>query len=359
AVEFVGDVLASSRDWLTQTFASERAHGVLSPWVLHTGLGPDNAGSGFMTQVIGVAVQEGGMPIPRGGGARLVDALVRLIEDNGGACETGRDVERVLLRDGKAAGVRTADGEEIAAERAVIANVTPSQLYGRLVDGHAELGRRFRYGRSEMQIHFALSEPPRWDGDERLAQTAIVHLTPGLDGVSRAVNEAERGLLPAEATVVVGQPLTIDPGRAPEGAGMLWIQLQELPWHVRGDAAGELDVGDGTWTEELRERYADRIQARIAEHIPNLESSILGRTVLSPADLQSANVNLHHGDPYGGSLALDQNFLWRPLASQPGHKTPVENVWHIGASTHPGPGLGGGSGALVAAELLERSLPRR
>jgi len=62
-VEFTGNVLASSRDWLTQTFASESARGVLAPWVLHTGLGPDDAGSGFMTQVIGVAVQEGGMPI--------------------------------------------------------------------------------------------------------------------------------------------------------------------------------------------------------------------------------------------------------------------------------------------------------
>ena len=358
AVEFTGNVLASSRDWLTQTFASERAHGVLAPWVLHTGLGPDAAGSGFMTQVIGVAVQEGGMPIPRGGGARLVDALVRLVEDHGGSCETGRDVERVLVRDGKATGVRLADGEEIAAARAVIANVTPTQLYGRLVDGHEELGRRFRYGRSEMQIHFALSEPPRWEGDERLGSTAIVHLTPGLDGVSRAVNEAERGLLPAEATVVVGQPLTMDPGRAPEGAGLLWIQLQELPWHVKGDAAGALDAGDGTWTEELRERYADRIQARIARHVPNLESSLRRRVTLSPADLQAANVNLHQGDPYSGSLALDQNLLWRPLPSSPGHSTPVKGLWHIGASTHPGPGLGAGSGTLVAKHLLRRRLWR-
>ena len=354
AVEFTGNVLASSRDWLTQTFASERARGVLAPWVLHTGLGPDAAGSGFMTQVIGVAVQEGGMPIPRGGGARLVDALVRLIEAHGGSCEAGRDVERIVVRDGRATGVRFADGEEAAAEKAVIANVTPTQLYGRLVDGHGELGRRFRYGRSEMQIHFALSEPPRWDGDERLAQTAIVHLTPGLDGVSRAVNEAERGLLPAEATVVVGQPLTIDPGRAPEGAGMLWIQLQELPWHVKGDAAGELDAGDGTWTEELRERYADRIQARIARHVPNLDSAVRSRVVLSPADLQAANVNLHQGDPYSGALALDQNLLWRPLPSRPGHSTPVKGLWQIGASTHPGPGLGAGSGTMVAKQLLRR-----
>ncbi|HSB37912.1 MAG TPA: NAD(P)/FAD-dependent oxidoreductase, partial [Gaiellaceae bacterium] len=330
SVEFTGNLLVSSRDWLTAAFPSERVHGLLAPWVLHTGLGPDAAASGFMTQVIAVAVQEGGMPIPRRGGARLVDALARLIEDHGGSCETGRDVERVLVREGRASGVRLAGGEELGAARAVIANVTPTQLYGRLLEGLvgpvAERGRRFRYGRSDMQIHFALSEPPRWEGDERLGQTAIVHLTPGLDGVSRAVNEADRGLLPAEATVVVGQPLTMDASRAPEGAGLLWIQLQELPWHVKGDAAGELETGDGTWTEELRERYADRIQGRIARHVPNLESALLKRVALSPADLQAANVNLQQGDPYSGSLALDQNLLWRPFPGSPGHATPVKGL---------------------------------
>jgi phytoene dehydrogenase-like protein len=159
--------------------------------------------------------------------------------------------------------------------------------------------------------------------------------------------------------VVVGQPLTMDASRAPDGKGILWIQLQELPWHVKGDAAGELDVGNGTWTEDLRERYADRIQARLARHIPNLESSIVARTALSPADLQAANPNLVHGDPYSGSLDLDQNFLWRPFAGQPGHRTPVDRLWHIGASTHPGPGLGAGSGTLVAQQLLEPSAPAR
>ena len=365
AAAFAGRMLVSSRDWLTETFESERAHGLLAPWVLHTGLGPDAAASGFMTQVIAVAVQEGGMPIPRGGGARLVDALVALIRDRGGVCETGRDVEQVVVENGAAVGVRLSDGEVVRAARAVVANVTPTQLYGRLLtDGVvpaplAERGRRYRYGRSEMQIHFALSEPARWDGDERLGRTAVVHLTPGLDGVSRAVNEAERSLLPAEATIVVGQPLTIDPTRAPDGAGMLWIQLQELPWQVKGDAAGELSVGDGTWTDELRERYADRIQARIAQHVPNLKSSLLKRVVLSPSDLQAANVNLHRGDPYSGSLALDQNFLWRPFAESPGHRTHVARLWHIGASTHPGPGLGAGSGTLVAKQLLEPPLRAR
>jgi phytoene dehydrogenase-like protein len=346
ALDFTGKLLVSARDWLEETFASPRAHGVLAPWVLHTGLGPEAPGSGYMAQVIAVAVQEGGMPIPRGGGAKLADALVSYIRARGGTCELGVRVERV-----SSGGVRTSTDARITAERAVVCNVTPTQLYGKLLDLPA---RPFRYGRSEMQIHYALSEPPQWGGDERLGKTAIVHLTPGLDGVSRAVNEAERGLLPAEATVVVGQPLTMDTSRAPDGKGLLWIQLQELPWHVKGDAAGELDVGNGTWTEELRERYADRIQARLARHIPNFESSILARTVLSPSDLQAANVNLVHGDPYGGALALDQNFFWRGT-----HRTPVPGVWQVGASTHPGPGLGGASGAIVAAQLLEPPLTKR
>ena len=364
-VAFGAGVVQSSRDWLRDTFRSDGAHGLLAPWVLHTGLGPDAATSGFMTRVIAFAIEAGGMPIPRGGGARLVDALARLIQDHGGVCEPTADVERILVADGRATGVGVVGGRAIVATRAVICNVTPTQLYGRLLSTAdvpadvAEPGRRFRYGRSEMQIHFALSEPPRWDGDERLARTAVLHLTPGLDGVSRAVNEAERGLLPAEATVVAGQPLTIDETRAPPGKGIFWIQLQELPWHVKGDAAGELDVGDGTWTESLRERYADRIQARIARHVPNLQSSILHRVALSPADLQAANVNLERGDPYSGSLALDQNFLWRPFAQQPGHRTPVDRLFHIGASTWPGPGLGAGSGMLVAQELLRPPLPRR
>lgn len=365
AAAFLGEVLRSSRDWLETAFASERAHGVLAPWVLHTGLGPDQAASGFMTQVIAVALQEGGMPIPRGGGAKLAEALVQLIRDHDGVCETDRDVERVLVRNGRAVGVRLTDGETVEAERAVVASVTPTQLYERLLADAdvpapvVEGARGFRYGRAEMQIHYALSEPPRWDGDDRLAQTAIVHVTPGLDGVSRAVNEAERGLLPAEATIVAGQPLTIDGSRAPEGKGILWIQLQELPWRIKGDAAGELETGRGEWTDELRERYADRIQARLARHVPNLESSILERVALGPHDLERANVNLRHGDPYGGALALDQNFLWRPFPGDPGHTTPVERLWQIGASTWPGPGLGGGSGTLVAQKLLEPPLSQR
>ena len=75
ARDFAGRLLVSARDWLESTFASRKAHGVIAPWVLHTGLGPEAAASGYMAQVIAVAVQEGGMPIPVGGGAKLADRL--------------------------------------------------------------------------------------------------------------------------------------------------------------------------------------------------------------------------------------------------------------------------------------------
>jgi phytoene dehydrogenase-like protein len=364
-VEFAGTLLTTCRDFLTETFVSPQAHGLLAPWVLHTGLGPDAAASGFMTRVIAVAIELGGMPVPRGGGVVLVEALAGIVGDAGGACETGKDVERILVRGGRAAGVVLAGGEVVEAGEAVVANVTPTQLHDRLLAGSPAQqkatapARRFRYGRGAMQIHMALSEAPKWAGDERLGRTAIVHVTPGLDGVSRAVNEADRGLLPAEATIVCGQPCAVDPSRAPEGASILWIQLQELPSRPKGDAAGELDVGDGSWTDQLRERYADRIQARLGRQIENLDSALLARVVLSPADIEAANVNMVGGDIYSGSCALDQNLIWRPRPELPGHKTPLDGLYLIGASTHPGPGLGAGSGTLVAKELLKPPLPRR
>jgi phytoene dehydrogenase-like protein len=337
-VEFTGTTLVSARDWLTETFDSEPARGLLAPWVLHTGLGPDQASSGFMAQVIGFALEVGGMPVPRGGGVRLVEALAGIVRDAGGTLETGRDVAHVLVREGKAIGVRLADGAVFEATRAVLANVTPQQLYGRLLGGEEP---RFRFGRGEMQIHLALDQPPRWEGDERLARTAIVHVTPGLDGVSKAVNEADRGELPEEATIVVGQSMAVDPSRAPAGKWIVWIQLQELP--SRFD-----------WTEDARERYADRIVSRLARQLTNVESACLKRVVLSPRDIEAANVNMVGGDIYSGSCALDQNLIWRPRPSLPGHRTAVEGLWHIGASTHPGPGLGAGSGTLVAKQLLRK-----
>jgi phytoene dehydrogenase-like protein len=363
-LDFVHELLGTSREWLESTFRSEKVHGLLAPWILHAGLGPESAGSGFMNKVMAVALQLGGMPVPRGGGARLADALVQLIRDHGGTLELETHVDKVEVENRTATGV-TVRSRRIGTRHAVICNVTPQQLYLQLLDravvpewAQRNAGR-FRYGRADMQIHLALSEAPGWPGnDPRFLRTAIVHVNDGLDGVSRAVNEAERGLLPADPTVVVGQPVAVDPSRAPQGRWILWLQLQELPNRPRGDAAGSLDTGNGTWTESLRERYADRIIAKLAKQIPNLPSAILKRVVFSPADLERHNVNLVGGDPYSGSCAANQFFVLRPLPGLPGHQTPISRLYHIGASTHPGPGLHGTSGLLVAKRLLGHGFKR-
>lgn len=356
---FFGRAMRSSRDWLTTEFRGTLARGLFAPWVLHVGLSPESSASALMNKLVLFSLEQVGAPMVEGGSLRIVEAFERLIVANGGSIRTDADVSEIIVRAGRAAGVRLANGSTVSARRAVVASVTPTQLYGRLLpdvplpEGVRQEAAEFHYGRGEMQIHLALSAPVRWP-DVALDDVAMIHVTAGMDAVSRAVNEAERGLLPADATIVVAQPTVIDPTRAPPGQAILWIQLQELPrdGQVQGDALGTIDVpADGRWTEQLREAYADRIVARLSAIVPGLTESILGRHVLSPADLERMNINLVGGDPYSGACSLDQFMLWRPASTPGNHTTSIDRLYHIGASTHPGPGLGGMSGYMVASAI--------
>ena len=108
---------------------------------------------------------------------------------------------------------------------------------------------------------------------------------------------------------------------------------------------------DGRWTESVRERFADRVENILSAHIDGLRDSVLARRVYSPSDLEAMNINLVGGDPYGGFCGLDQFFIWRPFKTSVNHRTHVAGLYHIGASTHPGPGLGAGSGFQLAQSL--------
>ncbi len=356
-VEFFGEAMGSCRGWLNTHFESELARTLFAPWILHTGLSPDAAISGHMGKLIAFSLETAGMPVVEGGSYQLVAAFLALLKDQGGRVECNADARKILVNNGKAVGVRTADGRQFEASEAVICNVTPTQLYGQLLaKNHSTTKLRdaatsYRYGRADMQIHLALDAPPQWVNPD-LNNVPMVHLTEGLTGITRSIAEANSGLLPALPTLVVGQPIALDPSRAPKGKWILWIQLQELPRVVLGDALAEIKIPEsGEWTDELREQFADRVLQRLALVIPNLHASILARTVLSPRDLESMNMNLVGGDPYSGDCSIDQFFLWRPLPTTKNHETPIDNLYHIGASTHPGPGLGGGSGYMLGKLL--------
>lgn len=362
---FAADSLETFRRWSERALRSDLARALIAPWVLHSGLGPDDAGSALIGKLTFACVVSGGMPVVKGGGSRLVAALANVIEQHGGRLMTNTQVERVLVqgngRRQRATGVQIAGGRVFHAREAVVCNVTPQQLYGRLLDNVAtplrERAESYRYGRGDMQIHFALSAPPAWRAPE-LRNVPLVHLTESMEQVCASVTEANNGLLPARPTLGIGQPTVADPSRAPAGGWILWIQMQELPTRLKGDAAGEIIVpADGRWNEAVREAFADRVQARLECVMPGLGERVVGRRAYSPADLEALNCNLVGGDPYSGVCSPDQFFWLRPFAGSHGaraHRTPLSNVFHVGASTHPGPGLGAGSGFMVAQQLSAR-----
>ena len=349
-----GRALAPARGWLESGYNSPMVQALWAPWVLHTGLTPESAYGAQMGKVIAFALEAAGAPVVKGGAGQAVSAFAALIAERGGETRTGVDVDRIVIRGGVAHGVVTASGEEIEAG-SVICSVAPGQLHGRLlrdVTPKAETAqslRGYRHGRGDFQLHYAIDGPIRWK-TPGLEDVALIHLADGVDSVSKSSNEAERGMLPQTPTICVGQPHRLDPARCPQGKSVLWIQIPDAPRFVKGDAAGVIAT-NGSWDEATREAFADRIEAILARHIEGFPVCVVGRRAYSPADLEALNINLVGGDPYGGSCALDQFFIWRPFAGTVNAATEIRNLHHIGASTHPGPGLGGVSGYLAARRL--------
>jgi phytoene dehydrogenase-like protein len=348
----------SGRAYARREFRGHEVDHLYAPWLLHAGLSPDNAAGGLMTPLFAATLHGAGLPVVNGGAGRFVAAFQSLLASLQVDVKTNCEVEHILVADGRAVGVEAA-GHTLRARRAVLASVTPAVLYNRLlpegaVDPDLRVeAARFRHGRAAMQIHVALSEPLGWT-DSRLGRVPLIHLSDGSASTGIACAEAEAGLLPRHPTIVVGQQFLLDASRVPAGAAALWIQLQEVPFAPRRDSAGELDTTHG-WTKALAEGYANRVVDRISAHAPDLRRKIRMIDVLTPHDLQAHNPNAVNGDPYGGSAELDQSLLWRPLPSLGRHATPVAHLWHIGASTHPGPGLNGGSGHLVATTLVRNA----
>lgn len=347
-----GAALAPARGWL-ERYHSPTVQALWAPWVLHTGLTPESAYSGKMGRVIAFALEAAGAPVVKGGAGQAAAAFRKLIEEKGGTVRTGADVDRIEVTKGHVTGVTLASGETIATG-SVLASVAPGQLMQRLLRDvnlpeDRAAAQAFRHGRGNFQLHYALDGPVEWLSPG-LEDVALIHLADGIDSVSKASNEAERGLLPATPTICVGQPHRLDPSRCPEGKAILWLQIPDAPRVIKGDAAGAIETTP-EWTESIREAFADRIERILSRHIKGFDRIRLARRAYSPADLAAMNINLVGGDPYGGACSIDQFFLWRPFPQSTDGTSLVRGLRHIGASTHPGPGLGGGSGYLAAKAL--------
>jgi len=192
----------------------------------------------------------------------------------------------------------------------VIASVTPSALYGRLLrpDAVAPRLRRaaaaYAYGPGTMMVHLALRGPVPWRAGEDLARFAYVHVAPFVDDLALTYAHSCAGILPAEPMLVVGQTSAVDATRAPAGEHVVWVQVRTLPGAISGDALGEIGARD--WAAAA-EPYADRVIAKLERYAPGIGGLVRGRAVLSPADLQRLNPNLAGGDSLAGSMHLRQN----------------------------------------------------
>ena len=348
---WIGRAMVPARGWLETNYQSPLTQALFAPWVLHCGLTPESTYSAQMGKVVAFALEAAGAPVAKGGAAQAARAFKALIEENGGVLRTGADVERITTKDGRVTGVRLVSGEAIAAT-SVLASVDPAQLYGRLLEGaylpqDRAAVQQFRHGRGDFQLHYALDRAPEWLSPG-LEDVALIHLSDGIDAVSKSANEAERGMLPVVPTICVGQPSRLDPSRCPPGKAVLWLQIPDAPRVIKGDAGGEIAGKD--W-DAVREAFADRVESILSSHIKDFAAIKLARRAYSPKDLEAMNVNLVGGDPYGGACSIDQFFIFRPFAHSTNGTGIVRGLIHIGASAHPGPGLGGGSGFNAAKRL--------
>ncbi|WP_420791007.1 phytoene desaturase family protein, partial [Streptomyces sp. NRRL B-3229] len=118
------------------------------------------------------------------------EALTRRLETLGGRVRCGQRVAEVVVRAGRAVGVRTAAGDAVPAHRAVLADVSVPALYGGLVDPEhlpAQLLddlRRFQWDFATFKVDWALDGPVPWQA-EAASRAGTVHLADGVDELTR------------------------------------------------------------------------------------------------------------------------------------------------------------------------------
>jgi phytoene dehydrogenase-like protein len=279
-----------------------------------------------------------------------------MVETAGGRVMTATQVDRIVVKGGRACAVHTHTGEEMSARYAVVGNVTVRNLFGKLLSPNDIGGRfrrraqRYRYGPGTFIIHLALDRMPDWRAADDLARFNYVHLNGSDAEIEQTYQASLRGLLPTRPLLVVSQTTPIDPSRAPPGKHVIRVHVRTVPARIEGDTAGKISARN--WVD-AKHAFAERILDLVAEKAPNLRTCIVAQHIETPQDIENENPNFVDGDCVSGSHHLGQNFFFRPLLGWSNYVTPIEGLYMIGASTWPGGGVNAGSGYLLARKLIQ------
>lgn len=314
------NAIRSALSFAKSRFKEERTRTFFAGVVAHSCLSLDSPGTTAFGLVLLTLGHTSGWPIPRGGAQKIADAMAAYLKSLGGEIVTGVRVESL---------------ESLPASRCVLLDVTPRQLLqiagNRLPSGFSDKLNKYRYGPAAFKMDWALDGPVPWRASE-CTQTATVHLGGSFAEIEASEAAIWEGKVTDRPYVLVAQQSLFDSSRAPEGNHTLWAYC-----HVPNGS----DIDMSEIIENQIERFA-----------PGFRSRIIGRSVLTPAQLESRNANLVGGDINGGAATLTQLFT-RPTIHT--YSTPLDGIYICSASTPPGGGVHGMCGYHAARVALKKS----
>ena len=289
--------------------------------------------------------------IARGGMGSVSQAMAAAASAHGVEIRTSAPIAKVLIKGGKAEGVRLESGEEIRS-RVVLANTDPRRTFLQLV-GREHLDpefasdiERFRMGTASLRMNLALSAAPQFaalSGSEaELARGGIIHMLPDIATIERNYTASREGDISDEPYVTIQIASALDDSLAPKDHHVMALLCKYYPYHLSG----------GRNWDAIKDQVADQIIAKCERHFPNLRHIIVGRQVLSPLDLERV-FGLTEGDVFQGRHELDQIFSLRPHPKAARYRTPIANLYLCGAGAHPGGGVTGAPGHNAAKRVIK------
>ena len=326
-----------------ERFNGEGAAVLLTGNAMHSDVGPDSAGSGMFGWLLCMLGQDVGFPVPQGGAQRLADALASRFRAGGGELLTGSRVAAVEVSDGRATGVRLADGTRVTAKRAVLADVDAPTLYGDLVDP-AHLPERFRaalerfhWDNPTLKLNWALREPVPWTAAGAHG-AGTVHLGVDEAGFVDFAADLSNQRAPRAPFVLFGQMSTADPTRSPPGTESAWAYTH-LPHRVARDP-------------QAVDLVSEQVRDLVETHAPGFADTVLAEHVQRPHDIEAADSNLVDGALNAGTSGIHQQLIFRPTPGLGRPETPIQGLYLAGASAHPGGGVHGACGWNAARSAL-------
>lgn len=356
ADDFRRVMLLSTADLLDEFFESPYVKAAMTPQALiGTAGGPQTPGTPYvwLYHAIGRAIGERGVwGYVRGGMGAITQALAASARDLGVVIRTEASVAEILVEDGTATGVVLEDGTTLRAS-SVLSNADPKRTFLELCPPSAlpeafrdRIARRWRSSGPVYKLNLALRELPRYraappDIAPDVVSRATIDIAPDLGYLERAWDDYKQGQPSRDPFIEIYTQSPTDPTMAPPGHHILSCFCQYAPYEPKGRS----------WDDGLREEFADRVIAKVAEYAPNLPDAIIARQMLSPVDLER-RFGLTGGHIFHGEITPDQSFDLRPLAGHADYRTPLPGLYLCGSGAHPGGGVTGIPGHNAAHAVL-------